>query len=572
MSPALMRYAITIVLISLVVYGGCRRKPAPTVLLDDTAEPAASTERSAASKPSEPRFPRRLLFVSIGKYPFMNPLATASAERNRQNALTLASELKVPHEGANPQVFIASDSAEGNVLSKDTVIGTYDRFFDTSRPTDRIVVYFGGHALEIAGKAYLAPIEGSPDDPKSLIPLADFYAKLHACKAAQKVVIWDVCRYNPDRRRDGRGSEPMTSPLYKALTAAPAGVEVVTTCKPGENALEFTNLQVDLAPTAPRYTGSSFLESVNAVAARKRIELTPQTPADPIPVRDWVAAVASRVEEAAGNPKVKLTQTVSYHTKRQESTGEPNPPPEPNPPASKTARAEVAAIEEEFRVPPFAASQPVVAFTTYPFRDSVIAAYASDVTPDAIRKNKQKYPFEAATLSAFQVLREVWVFKAKGGLQRRESIAAPISDGLKRELKKELEPWAIGIEKLQEVDRVLESLADARKGQPKRWQAHYDYARAVVKARLAFMNEYDKLIGDVLTEVLPPLEKPMNGYRLTPSEKMKSRKDVQKIAADAAEAYDAIVSAHPDTPWSIQAKLEKSLPLGLVWTPIQRGK
>jgi hypothetical protein len=37
----------------------------------------------------------------------------------------------------------------------------------------------------------------------------------------------------------------MSPALFKALTAAPPGVEVVTSCSAGENALEFTKLQPD---------------------------------------------------------------------------------------------------------------------------------------------------------------------------------------------------------------------------------------------------------------------------------------------------------------------------------------
>ena len=114
---------------------------------------------------------------------------------------------------------------------KGVVQGTYQEFFKTSRGQDRIVVYFGGHALEKGGKAYLAPIEAdleAEDWDKSLIPLDHFYDELKKCKATQKVVIWDVCRYNPERGRVRPGSEPMSESLYKALSAPPAGVQART--------------------------------------------------------------------------------------------------------------------------------------------------------------------------------------------------------------------------------------------------------------------------------------------------------------------------------------------------------
>jgi hypothetical protein len=76
-------------------------------------------------------------------------------------------------------------------------------------------------------------------------------------------------------------------------------------------------------------------------------------------------------------------------------------------------------------------------------------------------------------------------------------------------------------------------------------------------------------MGDVRTETLPPLDKDkgQNQYRLVSSEKMKSKKDVQKYADDAQEAYNILITQHKGTPWAIQAKREKSFSLGLLWSP-----
>ena len=74
-----------------------------------------------------------------------------------------------------------------------------------------------------------------------------------------------------------------------------------------------------------------------------------------------------------------------------------------------------------------------------------------------------------------------------------------------------------------------------RADQNKHWQANYDYARAMLKARLAFMNEYNKLLGDVLTETLPTLEAKQDSYRLASSEKMKSKKEIVKLAEKQAQ-------------------------------------
>jgi hypothetical protein len=581
-SRALSLVTITLCLLMAIMLGGCRsRRVTPPTNLEDATESNASPTPEQGRSSAEARFPRRLLFINISNYVFQNPLmanASDAPDRTRGAALRLAHELKVPSERNNNQVFLLSDTApppDNKLPTRSAIVWAYERFFDTSGPRDRIIVYFGGHAIEVDGNAYIVPIEGDRNDPKLLISIEDFYANLKACKAVQKVVIWDVCRFNPERGQTRPGSESMTPSLSKALTAAPEGVEVVTTCQVGENALEFNNLQIESAPNAPRYSGSAFLESIQSVADKNRIGGKPQTPTDPIPVAELITVVGKRVAEMASSPQVKLKQTVRYFATRPDTTGDPNPgDTATHPPISKNNSAEILAIVEEFRVPPLKTARPSIVLTEFPFRDEVIAAYKSDVSLDEIRKNKQKYEFRIVTLNAFQTLRDVWVFKPKGGLQQREYVAIPIANELKKEIKKELDAWGIGIAKLEEVDIALEKVAAKKKDQPRRWQAHYDYARAVVKFRLAFMNEYDKLMGDVLTETLPPLDKTLNqnSYRLVSSEKMKSKKDIQKLAADAQDAYTALIAEYKDTPWAIQAEFEKNSPIGLIWQPINRAK
>ena len=60
--------------------------------------------------------------------------------------------------------------------------------------------------------------------------------KIKALKASQKVMIWDVCRFNPERVRGRRDPGPMTPALFKALTTAPEGVQVMVSSSPGERA------------------------------------------------------------------------------------------------------------------------------------------------------------------------------------------------------------------------------------------------------------------------------------------------------------------------------------------------
>jgi hypothetical protein len=537
-------------------------------------------------------WPRRMLFIHISKYMFLNPLTAGQnggEDRTKGSAIRLANEWNVPFDpkdNERNQLYILSDTARPDNPKmmdiqnpmKPVVMGAYEQFFATSRAQDRIVMYFGGHALEIDGKADI------DDAEQTLIPVTDVYDKLKVCRATQRIVIWDVCRYNPQRGRQRPGSEPMSESLYGSLKAAPPGVEVIITCQPGENALEFFNLQVDAGATAStaKYAGSAFLEAMKYVAAKNTRQSGKQpTPSDPIALADWSAAVAKRVTDMATSPIVGLKQTMKLEGKTPANWTPYNPDEPiakrfdfPQPPKG-TSPAEIAAIVNEFNVPSIKLDLIDAGLGALPFRDEIMKDYKADVSIDMILKDQEQYKFQAKTLEVYNKIRQMWTVTSgvTGGPQMRDDFKAPVNDALKTEIKKEQDFWAIGVAELELLNAEIDSLMPLRDTQNKRWQAHYDYARATLKARLAFMNEYNKLMGDVLTETLPPLDEKLgqDRYKLVSAEKLKSKKEVQAIAAEAREAYDKVITEHKGTPWAIQAKRDKAFSLGLNWQPISSG-
>jgi hypothetical protein len=540
---------------------------------------------AALAGPSPPgvakgEFPRRLLFVHISKYMYLNPLTAGEKgiDGTKPAANHLAFQWRVPTDKDNNQLFILSDtaSADSPIPMKNVVTGAFERFFDTSRAQDRIVVYFGGHALEKDGKAYLAPVEGELDDTTTLIPLDELYVKLNACKATQKVVIWDVCRFNPERGKQRPGSEPMTEALAKALAAAPAGVEVVTTCQAGENALEFNNLMVPATPRDIKYSGSAFLKAMQAPPAKGAPAAKVPTPADPIPVAEWAQAAGKRVGDVAALPGVGAKQTVKADGQPRADQTAPNPDEAlakrfdmPSAPKG-TSPLEVTLISREFFVPPINPDLTDTGLTEVPYLESVMKDYKADVLTEDILKDKEKYKFRVAVLEAFQAVRDVWAGEAGAKDAMPRTINAPITDDTKRLINRGLEFWAVGIAKLELSNIVLDEVEPLKAGETKRWQAHYEYARAVLKARLAYLNEYNKLMGDVRTETMPALDKMLgqDSYTLVSSEKMKSKREIQQLAAEAQEAYARLITEHKGTPWAVQAKREKNFSLGLAWRPV----
>ncbi|MCX8138494.1 MAG: hypothetical protein WHU94_03635 [Thermogemmata sp.] len=559
-------------------YAGNRSKDAESPKVLDKGKESGDTLARGVAAAS---FPRRLLFLSIDNYMFLNPLTSAppgQGDRVRSLANRWAFEWRIPMDKENHQVFVLSDTLPERLLPvKSVLIGTYESFFQSCRAQDRVVIYFSGHAQFRDGAAYLAPMEADPDDPASFIPLADFYDKLRQCRATQKVVIWDVCRYNPERGIIRPGSEPMSQELFTALQASPPGVEVIITCQPGENALEFSSVTLSGGPRTTTYAGSAFLIAARIAAERKKGVVTPPHPDDPLPVSEWVAEVQQRLQEVLEAVHMDRKQTLQVHGARPAqlvaSNSQESPAAAvviPSPP--KTASpAEVASITSEFQLPPLKDDLGQDNIANFPFDPQLLAAYRDTTTIQEVMANKERYRLRAAVLQAFDEIRDIWKGNPAGGGtgQLPDVIKAPITDELKKEIFAGLDFYALGIARLELIDTTLDSLESLRDGETKRWQAHYDYARAAVKTRLAFLNEYNKVMGLVRTNTLPNLDPKLgqNQYKLASSNRMRSGKEVERMVQQAREIYARIITEHRGTPWAIQAKREKNLSLGLMWQP-----
>lgn len=520
--------------------------------------------------------PRRLLVMSVSKYLYCNRLA-AGQGRNGVDLPTeigkrLAFDWRVPQEPGNQQLVVLSDTApDPRPMLKPVITQAVADFCRTSRPQDRVLLYFGGHAVEVGGKAYLVPAEGDLAEPDGLVPLDDVWTKLKDCPAAQKAVVFDVCRMNEDDDRVRPGGEPMTPGLEKLLLAAPPGVQVVLTCSAGQQAREFRRTPSDAS--AGDVSGSLFLSGIRHVAARGKLTAAPPKPDDPLPVAEWVEAVGKRMDavcEATGKPK--QTPKVAGTTPTALATADPAAPPAESvslPPAPKgIPAAELAKLTAAIAVPPVRERR-----TTddddlaVPFSADRMTAYTPSPADTPLRK---------AAVEALAEVRKLWVLTTgedeSGGL--RTQFAGATNDALKQRIAREQETPAKLILFLEDRDRALAAVADqlAEEKSPY-WRATYKYAQAQVKARLAFMHEYNLLLADIRADRLPPRDaaKGETGLQLVSVAKMKSKKDGQELADAARELFDAVAKEHPGTPWAVAAKRAKAEALGLEWRPFAPG-
>jgi hypothetical protein len=318
--------------------------------------------------------------------------------------------------------------------------------------------------------------------------------------------------------------------------------------------------------------GSSFLGATQYVKGVGSKSLGEN---DPIPVDEWVGAVSKKVAEfsalaAAGEKEGKFTQTVKAFgsaPKELVAAGKDDGPAKrfdiPTPPAG----ASVADLVAEFALPPITGDDVTAELGAFPFPADALLAYKADVSAAEMKmpSNKEKYEFQLGVMESFDTIREVWGDSGRSKL--RDSFTGAIDDKLKKEVGREQDYLAIAIPRLEAVVFKLEAYEAKKAAAPKRWQAHYEYALAHAKARLAYLHEYNLALGNIKTEILPARDPKLHdGYRLVSSPTMKVKKEKQ-LATEAHELFDQMVTTYKGTPWAIVAKRDRTLSLGLAWQP-----
>ena len=243
--------------------------------------------------------------------------------------------------------------------------------------------------------------------------------------------------------------------------------------------------------------------------------------------------------------------------------------------------ADMTALARECALPPTRPGDEVFRVDRVPFLAAALKPYAEDVPVDA---DPRRYPLRAKVLAAFDVTWQVWattpdlpvpkirnlvVGKKKPPDVFLTRVAGPITAAFKEDVRAYQVFPAVALVKLEAAVVELEAVAALRAKEPKRWQAHYDYALAQCHARTVFLNEYDLALGYVLRDELPDLDakKGQDGWRLVPAEKMLSKKDVKAMAEAARERFEKVAADHPGTPWAALAAREMAAPPGLKWEP-----
>lgn len=541
--------------------GGNKKKhPAPTK--------KTGNRRPRTGKSGKGYFPRRALAISVNDYLLANPLNYGRDYEGRFPGSSTHAVLYWLSHGfrmkfPKSQLTELSDySLKGDAPLKSVIENTVKEFVDTSRPQDRIMLLFSGHAVEMDDQAYLIPIEGDRDDPKTLVPISWVYKQLESCPARQKIFIVDVCRYDPGRGLERDGGDPMGEVLEKQLKNPPAGVQVWSSCSKEQQSLEFEN-------------GSLFMEAL-CFAMWKRLEGI-QHPPDPIPLDQLVTRVNEYLQQRLAKTEWKQTTFVAGSTP---ANGAPYDPSEPLPPIVRieppmlsggaAGRAVVKSILDEINSAPpprVNRARPTgrLRFGALPpFPADVLANYQADGYTDEMEfvKEKDKFPLRCAIVKAKQIMQ-----KNANTFRMKEYFDGPNNDRLKKQALNEEKKPGLSLFELEEaLDEFMTAEKYVKKETSKRWKAHYWYVMARLKSRLIYILEYETALAKIRTDSLPPLENGATGYRLASRKRPSSREGKSRAwRADVKDLWNKIVDDYPDTPWSLLARRERATNLGLEW-------
>ena len=535
--------------------------------------------------------PRRMLAMSVTKYLYCNPLTGGKSRAGTSEFFEavkgLAFRWEVPDGKDNNQLFVLTD-ADGKLpaaagfrpMLKPVITDTVAQFCSTCRPQDRVVIYFGGHAVAKNGKAYLVPTEGDLGEPDTLIPLEDFWARLRTCPAQQKVVLFDVCRLSTDDNAVRPGSEPMTAELEKLLHTPPDGVQVVTSCSAEQTAAEFRT-----APDADTPQGSAFLGALRLAARKNKGPAV--KPTDPLPVSQWVDGAAVRLNDLLG--KEHPCKPKASGGEGQAVAANADEPPARRfdfPPAPRGADAkDVKAVFALLDTPPLlgprsATDDPLDALVL--FSEEVMKQYKPDVGVDEVEAEAKplpprigditpdqwkalKHPTRVAAVKALQEVRQKWaeIADPKADSVLFDGLNGKANDELKKKIERQQKPIAnLSLDLGDTVDKLEELKADADKDESKFWKATFRYALAQAKLRLAFSHEANLALGNVRTDNLP--DGVERGVRLVQVPKMKNKKE-SAGAKDAQGLLDELAKECKGTPWEVSAKQWRGVSLGLEW-------
>ena len=548
----------------------------------DKNDPATDNENGKATgknkkntgvATSNAPFPRRALVVSIHNYLYANPTQYGLMVQGMKNipAITkyLTNQMRVPQN----QIIHLSDAAKDNPAppTRSVVESTITDFLKSSRKQDHLMLVFVGHAIENDGQVYLAPIEGDLTDPTSLIPLAWLYKELESCPAHQKILVLDVCRFSPTIGVERPGGQPMSAKMEEVIKVVPAGVQVITAC-----AAEQRSMETDGEPLGVFLDG--FVD-----ALQKGVQGQIQKQGDNFPIDKLFEATVKNVEALAVEQKFKQTPKMYGAFKDNGAEFDPAEPMPPKlaitglKPVNKEGIALVKSVLAEIGTPPVKASEidnSIRLEYLPPIADQIIKEYSKVDGPETdLQKNVKKARIELWVISTLpapdDIKKEVDEKRrtAKVNLNvLKDGYRAPANElTFKVTIENDEKEVARMFVNLQDALDDLKKNEEMKDAESKRWQANYDFIRARLEAQIAYLYEYQSMLGQMRKE-LPAMDPKIHGgWKLAATAKLQGDSAGKKLAKESTKTMETLVKNTAGSPWEVLAKREKFTTLGLEW-------
>jgi hypothetical protein len=531
-------------------------------------------------------FPRRALVVSVHNYLYANPIHAGMPLANARNIPNFLDALnRGLHIPMTEMAQLSDGAAKGQARSpmKAVIEKTLTNFLDESRPQDRILVFFIGHGVAIDGQMYLAPIEGELNNAATLIPLKWVYEEMAKCPARQKVLVMDVNRLNPGHGLERPNGGPMDPKEDAALNAPPEGVQVWTACTAGQQSYELDDAPMGL-----------FLDELDTALVtdekNKGLKDKIQHPEDALPMerlRDLVnAGMKSELSDFNLAQTSRLVGEESKDGVPYDKAAPPAPAIVLAPAPKKGNPKEIQSVLSEVGVPPIKPARDDTGLRLEvlpPFTPEKMAQYpdGGDETPvrKAILKAREViYAVSTAKPPAAPPSFAEEVAKIRQDLKVNLSV---LKDGYRKpgddaKFKKQIEADERKIaDLLSSLQDTLEDLKTAgdnsetgRAKETKRWQANYDFTLARLEAQIAYLFEYQSMLGQMRKQ-LPDLAPGQTGWRLASQVTLRGDTQGKKLAKDSGKRLDAIIKDNPGTPWEVLAKRQKLTALGLEWQGVK---
>jgi hypothetical protein len=554
------------------------KEPVSTEVIKDSG-PAAQPQPEVDTWDRRVPFPRRALLISVHNYLFANPVGAGLPTQGSRKISGLPDKLNTGLRIPFNQIVHLSDVAPAGHARpplKPVIEKTLSSFLDSSRPQDRVMVFFIGHAVESADGVYLVPMEGELDKPETLLSLKTVYDKLAACSARQKVLVMDVCRLNPVVGAERPGGEAMGQKLAETLATPPPGVQVWSACGAEQHSYE----------TEDEVMGV-FLDKLQtslerASEGKLKLQEHIQKPDDLIPL-DRLSETVNELIAKQLQP-LKLKQ-ISHLTGRPPDSGASFDAKEPQPPAPTVAaappplpakyQAELRELLADIAVPPIKHGSPDDGLdfrVLPPFSPARLEAYAGKADGDselrtAVRKTQILLYAVSGTQPPPKLAKEVKdVAKTlKSNLTVvREGYRKRAENDLKNQIMRDERAVAPILARLGEAYEDLKAAGEKRDAEPKRWQANYDFMLARLEGQLAYVWEYQSMLGQIRREV-PALEEGHGGWKLAATPTLSGDSNGKKLASSSRKLLDKIIKEHGGTPWEVVAKREQLTALGLEW-------